>query len=107
MSRFRLLGQQSPQRYQRRRRHTTAWPALLTEHRARPLASYLKGRSQFQCAAAYTAAVGLVAKSYGAGRIRDSGTSNPRISSFATANFYACIPTSVEQAVCKKCLGRR
>jgi hypothetical protein len=39
-------------------------------HRARPSASYLKGRSQFLCAAAYTAAVGLVAKSYGAARTR-------------------------------------
>ena len=48
----------------------TAWRALLTEHPARPSASYLKGRSQFQCAAAYTAAVGLVAKSHGAGRTR-------------------------------------
>jgi hypothetical protein len=28
----------------------------------------LKGHSQFLCAAAYTAAVGLVAKSYGAAR---------------------------------------
>ena len=41
-----------------------------TVHRARPSASYLKGRSQFLCAAAYTAAVGLVAKSYGAAPTR-------------------------------------
>ena len=33
-------------------------------------ASYWKERSQFQCAGAYTAAVGLVAKSHGADRIR-------------------------------------
>ena len=50
---------------------------LLTEHRARPLASYLKGRSQFQCAAAYTAAVGLVAKSYGAAILGIRGLATP------------------------------
>jgi hypothetical protein len=75
MSRFLvgcLLAQQSPQGYQRRRRHTTAWLALLTEHRAPPSASYLKGRSQFHCVGAYTAAGELVAKSYGAGRTRFS-----------------------------------
>ena len=37
---------------------------------ARPSGSYLKGRSQSQCAGAYIAAVGLVAKSHGADRTR-------------------------------------
>ena len=45
-------------------------PQLLTEHRARPSASYWKEPSQFRCAGAYTAAVGLVAKSHGAGRTK-------------------------------------
>ena len=73
MSRFLLrclLGQQSPQRYQRRRRHGTAWPVVPTEQRAPLSASYWKGPSQSQCADAYTAAVGLVAKSHGARRTR-------------------------------------
>ena len=64
------MGWQSPQRFQRPHQHTTAWPALLTEHRAPPSASYLKGPSQFHCVGAYTAAGELVAKSYGAGRTR-------------------------------------
>ena len=38
------------------------------ERRAPPSASYWKEPSQSQCAGAYTAAVGLVAKSHGAGR---------------------------------------
>ena len=42
----------------------------LTEHRLRRSASSSQGPSQFQCAGAYTAAVGLVAKSYGAVRTR-------------------------------------
>ena len=43
-----------------------------SEHRvaAPPSASYWKGRSQSQCAGAYTAAVGLVAQSHGAGRTK-------------------------------------
>jgi hypothetical protein len=44
--------------------------ALLTEHRARPSASSSQERSQSHCAGAYTAEVGPVAESYGAGRIR-------------------------------------
>ena len=73
MSRFfvaMFVGQQSPQRPQRRRRHGTAWPVVPTEQRALPSASYWEGRSQFHCAGAYTAAVELLAQSRGAGRTK-------------------------------------
>jgi hypothetical protein len=50
--------------------HGNADLVVLTERRAPPSASYWKEPSQSQCAGAYTAAVGLVAKSHGAGRTR-------------------------------------
>jgi hypothetical protein len=65
------------QRPQRRHRHGTAWPVVPTERRAPPSASYWTGRSQSQCAGAYTAAVGLVAQSHGAGRTK--GRTGPHI----------------------------
>jgi hypothetical protein len=52
-------------------RHIIAWPALLTEHRRRPSASSSQEPSQSHCAGAYTAAVGLVAQSHGAGRTKE------------------------------------
>jgi hypothetical protein len=70
MSRFLVAMQQSLQRFQRRRRHGTAWPVVPTERRAPPSVSYWKEPSQSQCAGAYTAAVGLLAKSHGAGRTK-------------------------------------
>jgi hypothetical protein len=73
MSRFfvaMFVGQQSPQRPHRRLQHGIAWPTAPTAHPARPSASYWEGRSQFHCAGAYTAAVGLVAQSHGAGRTK-------------------------------------
>jgi hypothetical protein len=73
MSRFfvaMFVGQQSPQRPHRRLQHGIAWPTAPTAQPARPSASYWEGRSQFHCAGAYTAAVGLVALSHGAGRTK-------------------------------------
>jgi hypothetical protein len=52
----------------------TAWHCLASSpnEAAPPATSYWKGRSQSQCAGAYTAAVGLVAQSHGAGRTKAS-----------------------------------
>ena len=87
MSRFliaMLVGATIAAAAQRRRRHGTAWPVVPTEQRAPPSASYWKEPSQSQCAGAYTAAVGLVAKSHGAGRTRFSAESGEVVKSLDT-----------------------